>query len=40
MLSFVCVFLNFSSVLCSFLNIGLLAPWLGSFLGTLFFLLL
>ena len=28
------------SVLCSFLSTGLLPPWLGLFLGTLFFLLL
>ena len=29
-------FLIFSSVLCSFLSTGLLPPWLGLFLGTLF----
>ena len=29
-----------SSVLCSFLSTGILPPWLGVFLGTLFFLLL
>ena len=29
-----------SSVLCSFLSTGLLPPWLGLFVGTLFFLLL
>ena len=29
-----------SSVLCSFLSTGLLPPWLGLFLDTLFFLLL
>ena len=28
------------NVLCSFLSTGLLPPWLGLFLGTLFFLLL
>ena len=28
------------SMLCSFLSIGLLLPWLGLFLGILFFLLL
>ena len=38
--SIVCVFLNLSSVLYSFLSTGLLPPWLGFFLGTLFFLLL
>ena len=29
-----------SSVLCSFLSTGILSPWLGLFLGILFFLLL
>ena len=35
-----CLFKFLSSVLCSFLSTGLLHPWLGLFLGTLFFLFL